>query len=287
MELRHLKYFLTLSDELHFGKAAEKLFIAQPPLSRQIKELEENLGVKLFNRTKRNVELTPAGKYLQNEARNIFFQLENVKENIQSIGRGVDGQLKIGYVGAAMHSILPDILSRMNKQYPEIKTILFEMGNEEQKKAVLSGQLDVGFVRIPLVHEKLIVEKIHEETFSLIVSHNHPLAQKKRFNLINYANERFISFSSVCGRSMTYSIASICHKAGFAPNIAHETSQINTIVRLVESGIGYSIVPSSTVDAYNLKVKYVELKKYPERALLFLLYTRDTCAFIKNLMQCI
>ena len=287
MELRHLKYFLTLSEELHFGKAAEKLFIAQPPLSRQIKDLEDDLGVKLFNRTKRNVELTPAGKYLQTEAKNIFYQLENVKGQIKSIGRGVNGQLKIGYVGAAMHSILPGILSRMNKQYPEIKTVLFEMGNEDQKKAVLSGQLDVGFVRIPMLHEKLIAEKIFEESYSLIISHNHKLARKKKFNLNDYADEQFISFSRECGRNMTDSINSICHKAGFTPRISHETSQINTIVRLVESGIGYSIVPSSTKEAYDLNVKYIDLKKYPERALMFLLYTRETCAFIKNLMKCI
>lgn len=287
MELRHLKYFLTLSEELHFGKAAQKLYIAQPPLSRQIKELEDNLGVKLFNRTKRNVELTPAGKYLQAEAKQIFHQLDNVKEQIQSIGRGAYGQLKIGYVGAAMHSILPDILNRMNTGFPEVKILLFEMGNEEQKKALLSGALDVGFVRVPMIHEKLISKKICEETFSLIVSNNYPLAEKKKINLADFAKEQFISFSSVCGRSMTDNIISICHKAGFTPKISHETSQINTIIRLVESGIGYSIVPTNTRQVYNQNVKYVELKNYPERALLFLLYTQESCAFIKNLINCI
>jgi DNA-binding transcriptional LysR family regulator len=287
VELRHLKYFLALADELHFGKAAEKLFIAQPPLSRQIMELEAGLGVKLFNRNKRNVELTPAGQYLMKEAKNVLYQVDNIKEQIKSIGAGLNGQLKIGYVGAAMHSVLPEILSRVNKNYPEIKTTLYELSNEEQKNAVLSGQIDVGFVRVPILHDRLISEKIFEETFSIVISMNHPLAVRKRIKLIDLAEEQFISFSSVCGRGMTDSIMSICHKAGFTPKISHETSQINTIIRLVESGIGYSIVPTSTKDSYKLNIKFIELKKFPERALMFLLYTKESCSFIKNLIKCI
>lgn len=287
MELRHLKYFLKLSEELHFGRAASKLFIAQPPLSRQIKELEEDLGVKLFNRTKRSVELTPAGTYLQGEVRNLFYQVDNIREQVKSIGDGINGQLKIGYVGAAMHSILPGILSKMNKNYPNIKTLLFELGNEDQKKALLSGQLDVGFVRMPILHDNLISQKIYEESFSIIIPHTHKLANKKKIDLKEFAEEQFISFARTCGKGMTDSIVSMCNKAGFTPNVTHETSQINTIVRLVESGIGYSIVPSSTKDAYRLNVKFIDLKKYPERALMFILYTRESCSFIKNLIGCI
>lgn len=285
MKLRHLRYFTTLAEELHFSKAAEKLFIAQPPLSRQIKQLEDELGVKLFNRNKRNVALTPAGNYLKTQTNNLFYQIDNIKEQIKSIGEGTKGQLKIGYVGAAMHSILPSILQDMKQKFPEIKIYLHELDSEEQRKALLSGQIDVGFVRSAVINDKLLSVQVVEEPFALILPQKHPLALKRNLNLRDLAEDPFISFSKECGLNIFENIQSLCHKAGFTPKISHETSQINTVIRLVESDLGYSIVPLSAAEAYKTSVKVIDLKKFHERAVLYLLFTKQSCKFIHNLIS--
>ena len=272
MELRHLRYFLTLADELHFGRAAEKLFMAQPPLSRQIKLLEEELGVELFNRTKKSVQLTPYGKYLREEALKIFQHMEIMKNRLDLLKEGIVGQIKIGYVGSAMHSLLPDVLSQLKKKYPEIDTHLSELDNDGQIEALRNGNIDVGFIRPPIKVDDISMKPICSETFSLIVPFSHPLAKSNKINLEQLAEEPFVSFCRQCGPALFDKTISICNRAGFFPKIVHETSQINSLVRLVESNMGYSIVPTGVKSGYKLRVKFFELDQYPERAELALAY---------------
>jgi DNA-binding transcriptional LysR family regulator len=266
METRLLKYFSVLAEELHFGKAAEKLHISQPPLSRQIKDLEEELGVKLFNRTKRNVQLTEYGKYLKCESHKLFNQLEVMKNHLQMMKNGAVGQVKIGYVGDFMYSIFPDILSKCKKQYPKIDTILLESDTESQISALKSGVIDIGFIRTPVEAKDISIKPIYKETFSLIISKSHPLASRKKLPLKELADEPYIGFSPKCPPPLSKSVMSICNKSGFSPKIIHKALQINSIVKLVESNLGYSIIPIGPKAVYKEKVKFYELKNYPERA---------------------
>ncbi|MFH2001771.1 MAG: LysR family transcriptional regulator [Planctomycetota bacterium] len=272
MELRHLNYFLVLSEELHFGRAAEKLFIAQPPLSRQIKQLEEELGVPLFKRTKQKITLTSYGDYLQKEAVKIFQHLESVENHIKFLKEGMTGQVKIGYISAVIHSFLPDLLARMKAAFPDINTVLMELNNESQLAALRTGRIDLGFMRRPESAGDIIIEPLYAETFSLIVAKSHPLAQASQIKLKDLADEPFIGFSSACGRRIIDKITLICRREGFTPRMVHETSQVNTVIRLVEKGLGYSIVPSSIQTSYKPDVAFHNLDSYPEKIELCLAY---------------
>jgi DNA-binding transcriptional LysR family regulator len=288
MELRHLRYFLTVADELHFGRAAEKLFMAQPPLSRQIKLLEEELGVELFNRTKKSVQLTPYGKYLREEAVKIFRQMEIMKNRLDLLKEGVVGQIKIGYVGSAMHSLLPEVLSILKQEYSEIDTFLSELDNDGQIEALRNGNIDVGFVRPPIKADDIFIKPICSETFCLIVPFSHPLAKSNKITLEQLTDEPFVSFCRQCGPALFDKTISICNRAGFFPKIVHETSQINSLVRLVESNMGYSIVPTGVKSGYNLRVKFFELDQFPERAELALAYNpKHLSATTKKIIELI
>ena len=272
METRLLKYFSVLAEELHFGKAAKRLYISQPPLSRQIRGLEEELGVRLFNRTKRNVQLTPYGKYLKEESYKLFNQIDVIKNHLQSMKDGVSSQVKISYVGDFMYSIFPEILSRLRKNYPKVQTVLSESDTESQIPSLMAGLVDIGFIRTPVEAKGLSIKRIYEESFSLILSKSHPLASRIKIPLKEMADEPYVGLSPRCSPAIRNSVISICSKAGFFPNVIHAVSQINSIVKLVENNLGYSIIPSGIKDAFNQKVKFFELDDYPERAELSLVY---------------
>lgn len=289
MELRHLKYFMAVADELHFKKAAQKLYIAQPPLSRQIKNLEDELGVELLKRNKKKVELTQYGIYLKGEAVKIFQQVEAIKNHLELLKKGTVGQIKIGYVGTVMHSLLPEVLKAIKKKFPEINTRLFELNNQEQVAALRSGEIDIGFIRMPMNIFDLEEKQIFKETFSLIIPKDHPAAGKSAFPISELKDEPFVVFSRDCAPEMFDTIIGICKKEGFAPRIVHESSQINSILRLVESGLGYSIVPSGVRNGYKVNVRFYELSKHKERAKLSLVYNprhiNNTSEMIINMIK--
>ena len=270
--MRHLKYFLAVAEELHFGKAAERLFMAQPPLSRQIKNLEEELGVTLFNRTKKQVQLTGYGKYLKDEASKVFQHIESVKNHIRLLEEGIEGQIKIGYVGSAMHSVLPLVLSEIKRTLPCIHTTLYELRNLDQIVGLKYGSIDIGFIRTPITVEDLSIQPIFSETLSVILPAGHPLSKAGKIQLADLAEQPFISFCRDCAPGLFDRIIGLCNREGFSPRIVHESSQINSVVRLVESGLGYSIVPTSVKQGYNVRVHFHELEAYPERAELALAY---------------
>lgn len=272
MELRHLKYFSTLAEELHFGRAAEKLFIAQPPLSRQIKLLENELGVLLFTRDNKKVRLTEFGKYLKTECDKLFSDVDGILNNMKLLKAGNTGTITIGYVGAVMHSFLPLVLRDIVKKFPDITTLLKELDNDNQMKELKNNNIDIGFLRTPVVSEEITMESIYTETLSIIISNDHKLAAKKKIALSDLAEEPFIGFTAKCAPGLRNSIVSICGRAGFVPRITHETSQINTILRLVESNLGYSIIPTSVKTGYRLNLRFVELNKDPERTEICMAY---------------
>jgi len=280
MTLRQLECFLVVATELNFSRAAEKLFMVQPPLSRTIKELEEELQVTLFNRSSRKVQLTGAGIFLRDEIKKLFTQVEFIKDRLKDIEAGKTGKLKIGYVGAAMHSVLPGILTVL-KEKLDIHINLSELKNEEQADALSTGHIDIGFVRSVPNRKEIVATEVFKEPFALILPLHHPLGGKKKVMVKELAGEPFIGLSYDCAPRLNDAIISLCRHAGFAPKIAHETSQVNSIVRLVESGMGYSIVPLSVKNAYAVHVRFIELKQFAERAHLFLMHKKDMEPLVK------
>lgn len=268
MELRHLRYFLAVADELHFGRAATRLGIKQPPLSRQIQNLEAELGVTLFERTNRRVELTAYGRFLRDGAEKLIEQADRLRNSIGLIRSGTAGRVRIGYVGSAMHSILPALLRDLRRSHPQIYPEFSEMDGDAQVQAMLSGEIDVGFLRPPIRASELSMHIVLEEPFALVLPADHRLARAKRIRLDALAEEPFVGFCRACAPGMADDIVAICNDAGFSPRTVHETTQLNALLRLVESGLGYSIVPASVRSGYDLSLRFVELAAIPQRAQL-------------------
>ncbi|MGH2623423.1 MAG: LysR family transcriptional regulator, partial [Sphingobacterium sp.] len=167
MEIRHLRYFIMLSEELHFGKAAKRLFISQPPLSRQIKELELELGATLFSRNNKRVALTPAGEYFLKEARNILVTLDSAKHHANQIHSGLAGEIKIGYISSVDKAKLGILIQRIQKKHPYVQTKLFELPTEKQITALENRKLDIGIIRAPNPSYRLQTEKLYDDGFCL------------------------------------------------------------------------------------------------------------------------
>ena len=268
MELRQLRYFVMLGRELHFAKSAEKLFITQPALTKQIQQLEEELKVKLFERTKRNVKLTEAGKYLLTESQYIINHLEQVVEATQRKAEGEEGEVRIGFVGSAMQNIIPNLLEQLNSLHPGIHTSLQELNNKDQLDALMHDKLDIAFVRLETVPRELEKKVVFEDSFSLVVSVNHPIGKSDFESLSQFKQEQFILFSNDYSQEYYDNIMSIFTDHGFQPKVSHRSVQANSIFRLVEKELGVAIVPSAMQDGVNLGIEFISLAHLRQRTQL-------------------
>lgn len=259
MELRHLSYFQAVAEELNYRKAAERLFISQPGLSRQIKQLEEELGVQLFERDKKHVELTAAGAFLKGEVDFVLNHLESTKQQLLEIAAGREGELRIGFLGSASNQVLPDLLKKLNSNLPKITTSLEELSNQMQVEMIQKDKLDLGFVRLASVPEDLEMKSVFRDTFSLVVPSDHPIQAKSFKSVGQFAAESFVLFSSDYSNYYYEQILGICRDAGFMPKIKHKSVHALTIFRLVENGLGVAIVPTSLQKGYDLKVRFMEI----------------------------
>jgi DNA-binding transcriptional LysR family regulator len=276
IEFRHLKYFQTVAKELHFRKAAEKLFITQPALSRQIQQLEEYVGVDLFKRDKRNVSLTKAGEYLLKESQFLFDHLGFIKDNIRHIAKGDEGEIRIGFVGSAMQSVIPSLLKKINKDSPGIHFVLTELTNQDQVDKIRNDQLDLGFIRTMRLPEGLNKLDVFEETFCLVLPKSHSISSKNFKDISDLKEEDFILFSSQYSHGYYDKIMSIFEDQGFTPKVAHESVHANTIFRLVENELGIGIVPSSLKQGFDLNIKFIDLKKIPQRTTLSAIWKEES-----------
>lgn len=275
LELRHFKYFLAVADELHFRKAAEKLFISQPGLSRQIKQMEDILGVSLFLRDKKKVSLTAAGEYLKNEVEFILNHLEITKKQMKLVAQGNTGELRIGFLGSAMQQVIPELLLNLKESRPGINTSLEELSNNSQLSAILKDKLDLGFVRLSRTPPGLQIQPIYEDTFSLVVPKKHKIGAKEFTGLQQFAKDSFILFSQEYSPLYYDTVMSICEDAGFSPRVSHKSVHAQTIFKLVENNLGIAIVPTALQYGFRLKVKFIELKKIPQRATLSVIWKTD------------
>lgn len=275
IELRHLNYFLAVAEELHFRKAAERLFISQPGLSRQIKQLEDNLEVKLFERNNRNVTLTTAGAYLKEELYINLNMLNTILNNTKHINEGIEGNLNFGYVGSAMQNIIPNLLIKIRNKYPNIHFNLKEMDNQKQLDNLQTQEIDMGFVRMEHVPNELQIKPIFEDTFSLVLPINHPLNPTNFKDLLQLKDEEFIMFDPSYSPNYHKKIMQIFDHYGFTPIVSHRTVHASSIYKLVEYNFGISIVPSALQIDSPKNVKFIELKKIPQRTILSAVWSKN------------
>jgi DNA-binding transcriptional LysR family regulator len=275
MDLRNLNYFQVLAEELHFGRAAERLNISQPPLSRTIKQLEDDFGVLLFERTKRKVLLTSAGEELLVQTKQMISQMASIKKRLRIVGKGESGNLRIGYVGAAMHSSLPSLLNIFHENHPEIDLNFEEQPNINLMQSLNNGTMDAAFVRTWLNPKNLEEKIILTESLAAVLPAKHNLSNQKLIEIKDLENENFISFARDCGPTIFDSFLELCSASGFVPKIVHQATQLNSILRLVESGFGVSLLPVSIAENNNLNLKFIPLKKKIENIPLIMLYRKE------------
>ncbi len=275
IELRHFRYFLAVAEELHYRKAAEKLFISQPGLSRQINQMEGILETKLFERNRKKVALTPAGSYLKEELEFILNHLEVTTKQLKLVEKGNFGELRIGFLGSAIQSVIPDLLLRFKKNFPLIKTSLEELSNNAQMSAILKDQLDIGFVRMARAPKGICIRTIQKDTFSVVLPKNHVLDASSFVGMKQLAGEEFIFFSQDYSPYYYDTVMSICEDAGFLPKVSHKSVHAQTIFKLVENEMGIAIVPTSLQFGFQMEVKFIELKKIKQQALLSVIWKED------------
>ncbi|WP_448139100.1 LysR family transcriptional regulator [Sphingobacterium siyangense] len=255
MEIRHLIYFKTVAEELHFGRAAERLFMSQPPLSRQIKDLEDELGVILFFRTNKRVELTEAGKYFLEEVVEILQNIEHSKTITKQIHNNISGEFKLGYISSTPKKMLATVLKQIQQKFPYLRVSLFETSTQKQKLALENGKLDLGIMRAPIYSSELLTTPLFEDPM-VIVGHS-----QVEFNAINFFNESFISFNQKYASEYHRLVINTCNRMGFEPKIVHQSNSMSSILELVSQGLGLAVVPSSTIKQYphlNLKIMKLE-----------------------------
>ncbi len=288
LELRHLRYFLAVAKELHFRKAAENLFISQPGLSRQIKQMEEDLGLILFERHNRKVKLTASGLYLKEEISRLFQNLDAVLAQAKLIEQGIEGNLKLGYIGSAMQNVIPDFLLKIREVYPSIRFDLKELDNRKQIDGILNQELDFGFVRVDRVPQEIAIKPVFEDTFSLVLPKNHPISQATYKHLSQFKNEVFILFDESYSKSYFEKVMQIFDQSKFHPEISHKTVHAYTIYRLVENNFGVAIVPSALKSGYAMNVKFIELTDVDIRTTLRIIWHKKQQAkVLKNVLALI
>ena len=250
MELRHLRYFRAVAEELHFGRAAERLHMAQPPLSQQIRQLEDELGVALLARSTRRVELTPAGADYLQRAVAILDSVDAAARQAQRIADGRQGNLAIGCVGSATYSLVPALVRALSDELPDVDVhVRGEMLAPAQIAALESGDIDLALLRMPINTTGLRVESIRSDRLIVALPHDHPLAHGASDTPVDLAllgGDDFIVHAG-SGKSVMHGVLSAAAgRAGFVPRIRHEVEETSTLVTLVAAGVGVALVPEPT-----------------------------------------
>ena len=247
MDVRRLRYFVAVAEESSFSRAAERLRIAQPPLSGHIKELERDLGVLLFERSNRGVRMTEAGQLLLEEARRIFVQLDQTVRAVQRVGHGEVGRLTLGFVPSSSNEALPPILRIFGERFPGVELFLREMRPDQIVRQLRDGQIDAGFLYLPLEDASLNVECVSREPLVLALPETHALASEVRVELQALAADPFILPAHYQLMPGLYGqVTEACRRAGFTPiAVQKDVWLMQTIVGLVAGGVGVALVPSS------------------------------------------
>lgn len=257
MELRHLRYFRAVAEELHFGRAAERLHIAQPPLSQQIRALERELGVSLLTRSTRKVELTPAGAAYLDRAVAILDAVDDATELAQRVAGGSAGRLVIGCVGSATYSLLPALVRALREALPGVDVnVRGEMLAPAQITALVSGEIDLALLRPPVQHPAVQVETIRRDRLLVALPDGHRLAASTGVSIAELRGEEFIVHAGHGHSVMNSVVTALCAEAGFVPLVRHEVEETSTLVTLVAAGLGVAVVPEPTAALGVTGVRY-------------------------------
>lgn len=260
MELRHLRYFVAVAEECHFGRAAERLHMAQPPLSQQIRQLEAELGLTLFSRTTRRVDLTPAGTAYLDRVRAILAAVDDAAEEAGRIASGRMGRLVIGCVGSATYSLLPALARRLRAELPEVEFgFRGEMLSPEQAAALGDGSLDLGLLRRLAEPTGLTIVHVRRDRLLVAVPGEHRLAGRRRLKVTDLAGEGLVIHSGGGRSVMNTLVQHLFDAAELRPSVVHDVAETSTLVTFVAAGLGIAVVPEPTAALAVPNVVYVPL----------------------------
>jgi DNA-binding transcriptional LysR family regulator len=280
MELRYFEYFVAVAEELSFSRAAERLSISQPPLSQQIQRLEKELGVQLFARTKRNVELTEAGKIFLEQARQTLTQADVAVKTAKRAGRGEIGRLVVGFVGSSAYGFLPTAIRTFRERFPDVELILKELTTMEQVEALSAGQIDLGFLRPPIFEDELEQESVQEEPFFIALSEKHHLSNRAVIPPKALAHEPFILVPRSLAPGFYDQMIAICAEAGFRPRMVQEAIQFHVIISLVAAGLGIAFVPASIQSFQRTDVVYLPLEQVTTQAEIVAVWRKSSTSLV-------
>ncbi len=259
-----MRYFVMVAEELHFGRAARRLNIAQPALSQQVRQLEDELGFSLFKRDKHRVELTEPGRVFLDEAHLILIQVQRARDVAERAHLGASGRVVMGFVGSATYHVVP-LLHAYRAQFPLVHTILQQMKTNDQLQALHEKRIDVGVIRPTISSPEINLEVIHREAFFVAFPSRHRLAANPLVTIHDLADEPFIMTPHRFGSSYYDTIMRCCYEAGFRPNVVLEAPEILTIVAFVAAGMGIALVPESFQSQQNSGVQYRPLTGTSQR----------------------
>jgi DNA-binding transcriptional LysR family regulator len=275
-DLNQLRCFVTVAEELHFGRAAARLNMTQPPLSRQIQVLEHIIDAPLLERTSRSVRLTPAGRSFLPEARRILKLAESASQVAHRIALGKTGSLKIGFTAAAAYGYLPELIAACRTKLPEVDFSLKEMVSGEQFEALSSGQIDAGLLRPPIARPELVSRRVLAEPLLAAIPKKHPLASVEALSIRDFDGQPFIMYSPYESRYFHDLLVAQFSRADILPRYVQQLSQIHSILAMVRAGLGLAIVPAA---AASLKIADVRLRplklRSPNPVELFLVWPRE------------
>lgn len=278
IELRHLRYFIAVADELHFSRAAERLGMSQPPLSQQIRDLESLLGLRLLRRTNRRVELTDAGRVYLDAARDIVTRVDDAADQARRTERGEIGELHVAFTRSTpLIERFPRTIRAFRDAYPAVRLVLVERNTLQQVACLLEGSQHVGLLRGGALPATLVSHKLVDDPLVAVLRADHPLATRKRARLRmdELADERFVVFSRAAGTGVHDQLLSMCRNAGFVPRIAQEAGESSTMIGLVAAGLGVAVLPDSLRHVRVDGVAYVAIDSPDAASALHVAHRRD------------
>jgi DNA-binding transcriptional LysR family regulator len=244
IELRHLRMFVTVATELHFGRAAQVLHVSQPAVSQQVRALEKSLGVELFARTSRLVELTPAGMVLLDAAPRVLFEADRATDRVRQAGAGAVGLLVVGSVGTALASIAPLVLRELRTRFPDLQIEISQMDTAAQLSALAAGRIDVGLVRSAATGPSISTERLVEDRLVVALPEDHRLAADEAIDVADLAGDPFVLWPRALGEEFFDIVTGFCREHGFSPRVVAEGNDIETQLGLVAAGMGVSLQPA-------------------------------------------
>jgi DNA-binding transcriptional LysR family regulator len=269
MELRQLRQFVTVAETLSFRRAAERLCMAQPPLSVAIRKLEEEIGVALFDRASRGVQLTAAGHAAYEVARKCLRDAEELASAARAAADGESGRLRIGFVGSVTFGLMPRFVRAFSERYPNVKLELSEATNAEAVLAVDGGALDIAFVRVPTMRPLTVkFQHIESDVFCIALPACHPLASRKSLRLMDLAEEPFVGYAPSRAGGLHAAVTHLLQRAGVSPTVAQEGVQVQTLIGLVESGLGLALVPAVSAAHAPAGVAFRPIRDLPRDAVI-------------------